>query len=264
MVDAMIGTDMLRAQYGSPDNLAARQSLWQYRDGPPLVDLVLDRVPLGAVVADVGCGNGMYLERLRRRGGNPRTIGLDRSEGMARTAAKHARTVAADAQALPLRRASVDVALSLHMLYHVPDIGQAVAELRRVVRPGGRVLVATNGAGHTAELKAILADAARWVAGIEVNRDWDTSRFDTEIALAMLREVFDRVDVVPAGGPVQVPDPTIVMEYVASWPRDAAEPATDPMWTAIQAEVTRAVLAHFATESTLTVTSAAAVLVAHA
>lgn len=38
------------------------------------------------------------------------------------------------------------------MLYHVPNLDQAIAELRRVLRPGGTLLAATNGQGHMREL----------------------------------------------------------------------------------------------------------------
>jgi SAM-dependent methyltransferase len=47
----------------------------------------------------------------------------------------------------------------MHMLYHVRDRTQALAELRRVVRPGGRVLIVLNGSGHLQQLRALLRQA---------------------------------------------------------------------------------------------------------
>jgi SAM-dependent methyltransferase len=62
---------------------------------------------------------------------------------------------AADAQALPLTDASLDVVMMMHMLYHVPDPARAVAEAARVLRPDGKLLVATNGRQHLAEMNEL-------------------------------------------------------------------------------------------------------------
>jgi SAM-dependent methyltransferase len=48
-------------------------------------------------------------------------------------------------EAIPVEDASFDVVLCLQVLEHVPDPAAAVRELRRVVRPGGRVLLSTHG-----------------------------------------------------------------------------------------------------------------------
>ena len=61
--------------------------------------------------------------------------------------------VAADATALPLPDGVADLTLAMHMLYHVPDPSQAVRELRRVTRPGGRVVIGLNGLDHLRELR---------------------------------------------------------------------------------------------------------------
>jgi SAM-dependent methyltransferase len=63
----------------------------------------------------------------------------------------------ADATALPLANGAVTLALAMHMLYHVPDPVDAVRELRRVTRPGGRVVIGLNGPGHLRQLRAAVA-----------------------------------------------------------------------------------------------------------
>lgn len=55
----------------------------------------------------------------------------------------------------------VDHALASHMLYHVPDIRRALEEMKRVVKVGGRVLMTTNAADHSARLNEPHAQAAR-------------------------------------------------------------------------------------------------------
>ncbi len=261
-MDATVNVTEIDEQYTDPGKLTARQSLWRFLPGPTLPARVVDLVPPDAVVADVGCGNGIYLERLGRRGGNPALVGFDLSPGMAQVASAHAPTAVADAQALPLRAGSVDVVLCLHTLYHVPDIALAIRELRRVLCPGGLALITTNGFGHVAELKSVLDGAARWVAGTGVDPDWDLRRFDTETARAMLAEVFDDVAAVPAGGVSVVTDPAAIIDYLGSWPPGAAGVGIGPIWTEVLREATRTVLAHFAQARTFTVTSTAAILTA--
>jgi ubiquinone/menaquinone biosynthesis C-methylase UbiE len=78
--------------------------------------------------------------------------------------------VQADAQRLPLPDDCVDVAMAMHMLYHVPDVATAISELRRITRPDGIVLASTNSSAHLAEIAALVDAAAcaspplRWSA----------------------------------------------------------------------------------------------------
>jgi ubiquinone/menaquinone biosynthesis C-methylase UbiE len=62
---------------------------------------------------------------------------------------------AADAGQLPFRDASIDVLLAAFILCHVPDVDVAVAEFRRVTRPGGTLLIALNRAGDKTELRLV-------------------------------------------------------------------------------------------------------------
>ena len=258
----MTDTAVLRTQYGDDARLAARQALWRLRSGPPLYETVLDLADLRGqeVVVDVGCGNGAYLAELRRRGHHGPVLGLDLAEGMARSSSVHAATAVADAQALPLRDARADVALSLHMLYHVPDLARALGELRRIVRPGGAALIATNGLGHTGEAKALLAEAARRVAGIDVDLDWDNRRFPPGVARGLLSRVFDQVDTHEMGDPCPVRDPAVLSRYVATWPPESIGLPDGPTWHAVLAAVDELIADHFAGRCEFIVTSRVAVL----
>jgi SAM-dependent methyltransferase len=153
-------------QYRDDSNLAARQSIYIYQQ--PQIDLVATVLDLAGLaghetVADIGCGNGKYLAELARRGHAGRLLGADLSPGMlasTRAVTPTAAVTVADAERLPLADGAADITLAPHMLHHVPDRAAAVAELRRVTRPGGQVLVVLNGADHIAEFGDLTAATA--------------------------------------------------------------------------------------------------------
>jgi ubiquinone/menaquinone biosynthesis C-methylase UbiE len=90
-------------------------------------------------VLEVGCGTGLILERAAAFART--ATGVDLSGGMlAKAAARGLHVLQGSATALPVATASVDVAYSFKVLAHVEDIRTAMAEMARVVRPGGFVL----------------------------------------------------------------------------------------------------------------------------
>jgi ubiquinone/menaquinone biosynthesis C-methylase UbiE len=96
---------------------------------------------------DVGCGPGIAVELATRTITDGRVIGIDPSEAMldeARRRTHDAPNVVleqAAVEAIPLDAASVDVAWALNTLHHWHDRGAGLAEVHRVLRPGGRFLV---------------------------------------------------------------------------------------------------------------------------
>jgi SAM-dependent methyltransferase len=92
----------------------------------------------GRRLLDVGGGTGNYARALRDAGWD--VLVLDRSPAMlARAAAKGLETREADAQSLPVDDESADAVVMVSMLHHVDDPPRALAEVRRVLRPGGRL-----------------------------------------------------------------------------------------------------------------------------
>ena len=93
---------------------------------------------------DVGCGNGAFTELVVDRcapssieGIDPSAAQIDYARG--RPAGRLARFQVGDAMALPFPDAAFDVAAMALVIFFVPDPAGAVAEMRRVVRPGGLV-----------------------------------------------------------------------------------------------------------------------------
>jgi SAM-dependent methyltransferase len=101
----------------------------------------LDAWPAGDVL-DAACGTGRHAVRLAGRG--HAVVGVDQSPAMlerARAKVPTGRFLEGALTDLPLSDASVDAAVCALALVHVPEVGPAIAELARVVRPGGRILV---------------------------------------------------------------------------------------------------------------------------
>jgi SAM-dependent methyltransferase len=106
------------------------------------VHRLLAELPRGATVLDAACGTGRHAVFLANLGHE--VIGIDSSPAMlalAQTKVPSARFEVAHLDAIPLPESSVDAAVCALALSHSPDIRSAVAELARVVRSGGRVIV---------------------------------------------------------------------------------------------------------------------------
>ena len=118
------------------------------------VDFTRFPIHPGEQVLDLGCGFGRHAFEAYRRGAN--VVAVDRSAdeveqvtSMFRAMAAageapadtHARAVRADLLSLPFPDASFDVVMASEVLEHIPADEIAMAEIARVVRPGGRVAV---------------------------------------------------------------------------------------------------------------------------
>jgi SAM-dependent methyltransferase len=184
--------------YADDGLLRDRVSLSDHQD--PRVDLVAETLARlgsleGKTVGDIGCGNGAYLRALSRSGAL--AIGLDLSAGMLKAVPTgRTPTLVADGQYLPLKTASLDAALAMHMLYHVPDLALAVAEARRALRAGGRFVAAIGGPGYLAEANDLSLTLLRQ-AGLDPGLQ-DLGLTNTRLPVAklgiLLRESFAEVE----------------------------------------------------------------------
>jgi len=118
----------------------------------PLYRQVAEEIaaPAPQTVLDVGTGPGALAVAIARQCRSCSVVGIDVAPEMLATAQQRARDAGvadrvvfkvADAVALPVADASVDVAVSTLSLHHWPDVASILRELHRVVRPGGRVLI---------------------------------------------------------------------------------------------------------------------------
>lgn len=117
-------------------------------------------LPAQASVLELGCGPAyLWKANLDRLPADWRVTLSDFSAGMLEQAQENLgerastfRIEVIDAQAIPFEAHTFDAVIANHMLYHVPDRSKALAEMQRVLKPGGQVYLATNGLTHLQEL----------------------------------------------------------------------------------------------------------------
>ena len=134
--------------------------------GPDLLlETLLGLMGTEWVVADLGCGTGATVHRIAPLVGQ--VHGVDAEPAMLDVARSRCASVAnvslheASVTDLPLPTHSVDLALAMLVLHHVPDLEAALAEVGRVVRTGGRLLVLDMRAHDRVEWSESLGHAHR-------------------------------------------------------------------------------------------------------
>lgn len=134
-------------------------------------------------VLEVGIGSGLNLPYYGRE--VTRVFGLEPSAFLRQKAAEAARStsfpvelLAAGAESIPLDTGSVDTVVSTWTLCSIPDLDAALAEIRRVLRPGGQLLFFEHGRAPdpaVSRWQDRLAPLFRGLAGCNPNRQIDAS-----------------------------------------------------------------------------------------
>ena len=126
--------------------------------------LAASRIGPGSRVLDVGCGTGELAAHLARSGA--RATGVDPAPAMVRRAREQspaARFLEGDAEHLPFEDDAFDAVLAVNALQLADDVDDALAEVARVLAPGGRVGIAGWAEGARNDLDVVeRAVAAAW------------------------------------------------------------------------------------------------------
>lgn len=217
-------TSGMSKQYADSSKLAARARLHrEFSVGEAWFPWVMDRLPLkpGDRVLDIGCGPAWFWAG--SEGHFPKGLHLtlaDQSEGMVAEATERCAPLGlasvtgqqADAAAMPFADGSFDVVVAMHMLYHVADQAKAVAEMHRVLKPGGTLAVTNNGADNLKQLYALTT-----VFG-SPPVDPAAVAFGHERADSLLRAQFGNVTRADCPGGLHVTDPEVVLLALTSYP----------------------------------------------
>jgi SAM-dependent methyltransferase len=146
------------ANYATEANLRARQALYEEVEGEHAHDvlrrLIAARRPQR--VLEVGGGPGELAGWMQDELGadveyvdlSPRMVELARERGVSARQG--------DVQELPFADASFDLVVAAWMLYHVPDLDRGLAEIARVLVPGGALVAVTNSGEHLHELRSLI------------------------------------------------------------------------------------------------------------
>jgi ubiquinone/menaquinone biosynthesis C-methylase UbiE len=233
----------LALQYATSANLAARIALHQRCSTNPygLQRWIFDRLRLasGQRVLEVACGTGsLWLENRDRIPPLANRVLSDSSLSMLDTTRRgtgDASFVGCALPDLPFADNVFDVAIANHMLYHVADRERGLREMRRLLRRGGLLFVATNGQAHLREIKLLMREFA-------IDPGDVSASFTLENGEEQLRRVFadlrrdDYVD------NLRVTDPELLLAYIASVSpraREVVEGQGDAMRDAIEACIAR-------------------------
>jgi demethylmenaquinone methyltransferase/2-methoxy-6-polyprenyl-1,4-benzoquinol methylase len=109
--------------------------MWSFGQDGRWRRFMVSRIPPGSRVLDVATGTGLVARQLIRRGCD--VVGLDQSDEMLRHAKDRTRAVLGQAEQLPFPDGSFDAVTFTYLLRYVDDPAAVVAELARVLRPGG-------------------------------------------------------------------------------------------------------------------------------
>jgi SAM-dependent methyltransferase len=212
-----------RNQYGTAANLDARASLharfstnpmswfrWVHSEiAPERFDRALD----------LGCGHGLLWSRnLDRPLPRSPLILSDLSLGMLHEAranlsprASSVRFIECTARALPFPSRFFDAIIANHMLYHVPSLHVALAELQRVLAPDGLLFASTNGPRGLQEIDSLLC-SVRPGSGPSPH----VAAFGLHNAEAILGGHFREARITLYPNRLEVTDPDAVVAYIAS------------------------------------------------
>lgn len=116
-----------------------------------------------------------------------------------------------DAQSIPFEDETFDAVIANFMLYHVPDRPKAIAEIKRVLKPGGRIFAATVGDHHLREMMEVLRK-------VHINKTWESyaNPFTLESGLEQLKPFFPNVTLLRYEDNLHVTEIEPMMAYVRS------------------------------------------------
>lgn len=194
--------DKLRQQYNTSHNISARITLhnlyssngegwfpWLYR---------MTELRPGEKVLELGCGDGsLWCQQKAELPQGVSVLLSDISSGIVRETEKQMGTQSKqfafqvmDAHQLQAKDSSFDVVLANHMLFYCEDLPQVLREIRRVLKPGGRLVCSTYSGQHMQEVSRLVQDFDDRIA---LSADRLYERFGKDNGAAILEKFFSQV-----------------------------------------------------------------------
>lgn len=214
---------MQSGQYATADTLRTRISIHEKYsvNRQDFKDWIFEHYALkpGMRILELGCGNAaMWKKHVDDLPEGCELLLTDLSAGMLAEARRqlgereHGRYEQVDAMDIPYGDAGFDAVIANMMLYHVPDIDRALAEIRRVLKPDGWFACATNGEqGIGSFLAEVFADFDASVRMQEI-----ATRFSLENGTRRLMKHFHSVHMLRRDDALDVTDAEDLADYVLS------------------------------------------------
>jgi len=199
--------EVVQAQYATEAGLQARRSVYESQEGEDAREVAFRAIAAGRPrrVLEVGPGPGELSARMTAVLGAG-VVALDLSERMVQLARERGVDArVGDVQSLPFEDGSFDTVVAAWMLYHVPDLDRGLAEIARVLAPGGRLVAVTNSELHLEEARAHAG--VSMVGRLPFNRDNGRE---------ILERHFTTVEQIDVDGWVTFPDAEAIRRYIRS------------------------------------------------
>ena len=211
-------------QYKDSSNLNARVVIHQRFSTNPygwfkwVFDTFL-KWPINARILELGCGSGLlWKENINRIPAGWNITLSDLSSGMVDAAWQNLVVTGRafkfeeiDAQSIPYPDESFEAVIANHMLYHVPDRSKALAEIRRVLKPGGHFIATTVGDFHLYEM-------GEWLRCAHLERSFQefSRSFTLENGREQLEPFFSEVTMIRYEDNLQVTEIEPIIAYLRS------------------------------------------------
>jgi ubiquinone/menaquinone biosynthesis C-methylase UbiE len=211
-------------QYKDASNLNARVTIHQRfsTNSYGWMNWVFDHLlilPDDATILELGCGPAyLWQENASRIPWGWQITLSDLSPGMLDAAWRNLvvsgrafQFKEIDAQSIPLEDNSFDAVIANHMLYHVPDRAKAIAEMYRVLKPGGHFFATTIGRKHLKEI-------ATWLRQVSPGSDLESfgRPFSLENGLEQLKQYFPKVELSRYSDSLQVTEVEPIIAFLRS------------------------------------------------
>lgn len=227
LIDIIKVTNMesrVREQYKTDKNLNIRSNLHSYNVNKIDFDkwcFNQMNFSLNANVLELGCGTGKLWFKNKDYIENTLNITIsDFSRSMIRIARNRLKDVYHDfhyeeinAEEIPYNDETFDIIIAQHMIYFVPDIEKALAEIQRVLKPNGVFYVTANSCNSMKELNRL---SENFAPNSGLDNNGYSERFDLEHGRGMLEKYFHKVDVEILDGKIIVDNAEPVVSYKAS------------------------------------------------
>ena len=179
----------------------------------------LEMLPQKTRILELGCGSGQIWRICVDRVPKGWVVTLsDLSQGMLDAAWRnlvvtgHAfKFEQIDAQSIPYDDETFDAVIANHMLYHIPDQPKAIAEIKRVLKPNGRLFATTVGDNHLKELNDWVERATHWDY-----RPFGIDLFTLENGFSRLEPFFQRVNLYRYEDSLRITEIKPLMAYIRS------------------------------------------------